>query len=359
MTALIIAILFTLLVSAICSLLEAMILSTTTSDTEALKNRHPKAGRNLERFRSELEKTSSAILALNTIANTLGATLVGGLATRVYGEASLAWFSIGMTIGILVFSEVIPKNVGVIYRTNLQPLLIPILSGVRTIMFPVSWLCKHAVQLVLPKRATEEVSGEEIRLLAEKSAQEGNLSPNERNMITNALSLDEIKVEDIMTPRTVVMALEKAMTVGEVFSDFQNIAFARLPVFEDTIDNIVGIARRKDLLAAKANDEDSKTVGDLMKDPLFVSENHSASDALKVFLGKHQQLAIVVDEWGSVVGVVTMEDIIEQIIGAEIFEADDLAVDMREFAMRRSQGQSGNGSPAETGSGGASTPAAG
>jgi len=335
MTALLVAIGFTISVSALCSILEAMILSTTSSDIETLKKTRPKHGELLEMFRNDLEETTSAILSLNTIANTLGATLVGGLAARVLGENTLIYFSIGMTVGILVFSEVIPKNMGVIYRSGLLPFLIFPLHTIRIIMRPVSFLCKAAVFLVVPKRLKHDVSDEDIRLMAEKSEKDGNLTQDERAIITNALSLDEILIEEILTPRTVVTAVDQNLSVKEVFEIIPNLPFARIPVYQNNIDTIVGVVRRRDLLKAKADDQDSKKVSELMNEPVFVLGTRTAGDALQLFLKKNQQLAIVLDEYGSMEGVITMEDVIEHILGQEIFEPDDVAIDMREFAKQK------------------------
>lgn len=332
MTALIVAIGFTIGVSALCSILEAMILSTTPTDIQLLKSKNKKVGEILEHLRNDLEETTSAILSLNTIANTLGSILVGGLAVNLFGDRSLIYFSIGMTVGILVFSEVIPKNVGVIYRNKVHATLVRPLQFIRMMMRPISYLCKIAVVIFVRKSAQQDVSDEDIRLMAEKSEKEGNLTQDERQIITNALSLDEIQIGDIMTPRTVVMALEATQSIHEVFENDANLPFARIPVYDDNIDTIIGIVRRRDLLKSKANDEDARLVREFMNDPLFVVGTRTAGDALQSFLKTNQQLAIVLDEYGSVQGVVTMEDVIEHILGKEIFEEDDLAVDMREYA---------------------------
>ena len=332
MTALIVAIGFTIGVSALCSVLEAMILSTTTSEIESLKRTKPRLGELLEHFRSDLEETTSAILSLNTIANTLGATFVGGLAANLFGDNKLIYFSLGMTVGILIFSEVIPKNIGVIYRNGIQHLLIRPLQMIRFLMRPVSKLCKIAVYLVVPKRLNQDISDDDIRFMAEKSEKDGNLTQDERAIISNALSLDETQIEEIMTPRTVVMALEQSLTIKEVFDAEPNLPFARIPVYKNSIDTITGVVRRRDLLKTKAEDNDQMKVTDLMNDPIFVLGSRTAADALQLFLRKNQQLAIVLDEYGSVEGVITMEDVIEHILGKEIFEADDVAIDMREYA---------------------------
>lgn len=325
----------TIVVSALCSLLEAMVLSTTTAEIESLKNRHPTRGKRLQHFKEDIEETSSAILSLNTIANTAGAVVSGGLAVQALGEQNVAYFTTAMVFLILVVSEVIPKNAGVLYRPALQGIMVYPLAFIRWLMWPVSRLLKIIVKFFLREGKGVEPGDEEIILLAEKSAQEGTLTLNERDMISNALTLDEIKIQEIMTPRTVVTAYDGSLSIGELFLRENNIPFARLPVYDDNIDNVIGIVRRRELLARKAADEDETRISEIMFETLFIPETASAADALQLFLKNHQQLAVVVDEYGSVAGVVTMEDIMESIIGQEIFEPDDPAIDMRELARQR------------------------
>lgn len=338
MIAFVIAVCFTLGVSAFCSLLEAMILSTTTAEIESLKATNKRKGELLEKFKLDIEETSSAILSLNTVANTLGATVSGVLAASIWGTVSPTAkyvVPLSMTLGILILSEVLPKNLGVLYRPVMQPYMIWPLYCVRVVMHPVSWACGRLIQMIAGRKNVEEIGDEEIRLLAEKSAKEGALTQDESEIISNTLKLDEIRVVDEMTPRTVVQAFDKNETVGEVFAEHPNIPFARMPVYEDTIDNVVGMVRRRDLLKAKANDEDHTRLEDIMHETIYVQENASGASALEKFLKSHQQMAVVVDEFGSTAGVITMEDIIEHILGREIFEKDDMAVDMRELAMQK------------------------
>jgi CBS domain containing-hemolysin-like protein len=333
----ILAIAFTIGISALCSILEAMILSTTTAEIEALKKAHAKRGEKLEKYKLGLEETSSAILSLNTIANTLGATMVGGLAVKIWPEDANILFKISsvMAIAILLFSEIIPKNMGVLYRPALQPILIYPLTWVCAIMAPLSGIVGFLVRALLKPTETATDSDEEIHLLAEKSAKEGTLSWNEREVINNALSLDEVLVNEIMTPRTVVYSIDGGETIGSLFEKEHNIPFARIPVYQDKKDDITGIVRRRDLLSAKAKDDDHIQVSDLANEATFIPDNATADNALQTFLKNRQQLAIAVDEFGTMSGVITMEDVIEHIIGQEIFEDDDPAVDMRELARRR------------------------
>ena len=335
---LVIAVVLTIGVSALCSMLEAMVLSVTTAEIENFKKISPKRGKLFEKYRNEIDETSSAILSLNTIANTLGATLAGGLAEKAFGGGSnsILFFAGGMTLGILFFSEILPKNLTVIYRSDMIGFLVPPLVLVRLLMSPVSKICKFTMKAMVPtKEKSIEEDEEEIILLARKGAKEGTLSSDESDWVTNALRLDGVKVREIMTPRTVMLALDENLTVEKVFQTYPNVPFARIPVYADNIDHITGVVRRRDLHNAMVEDKSEIILKDLALHPLFVPENVSADKALLLLLAEHSQLSIAVDEFGSVAGVLAMEDIIESILGQEIFEHDDLAVDMRELAKRR------------------------
>ena len=335
---LVVAVAFTIGVSSLCSILEAMILSITTAEIEDFKDRSPKWGQKLSKFRDEIDETSSAILSLNTIANTLGATLVGGLAEKSFGngENTLLLFACGMTLGILFFAEILPKNFTVSYRTEMLPYLVPPLMMVRFCMSPFSKICKFTMRAMVPeKEKSSEEDENEIILLAQKGAKEGTLTSEESDLVTNALKLDGIKVSEIMTPRTVMLALDELLSVEDTFKQHPNIPFARIPIYSDNIDHITGIVRRRDLLNSMVAGNSNTSLLDHAKDALFIPENASADKALRLLLSEHCQLSVVVDEFGSVTGVLALEDIVESILGQEIFEHDDLAVDMRELAKRK------------------------
>ena len=333
MTSLILPVCFTLVVSGFCSLLEAFILSTTTAEIEAQTKSHPKRGRLLEKQKLDIELTSSAILTLNTIANTMGAMWVASIAREVVPDL-VKVIAILMVVGILFGSEILPKNMGVIFRRPLQKYLVYPLELVRISMYPMAYLTMRSIRVMVDPETADngEEQEEEIKLLAERHAKEGALTSSERDMILNALSLDHVQISDIMTPRTVVDAMDVELTVEEAFGENKNISFARLPVFDENVDNVVGLVKRRDLLQARANDEHQRTVRGLMGDITFVPETSNAADVLQHFLKTHQQLSVVVDEFGSTVGVVTMEDIFENLLGREIYEDTDIAVDMRELA---------------------------
>jgi CBS domain containing-hemolysin-like protein len=351
-----IAIFLTLSVSFICSLMEALILSTTVAEIESLKKARPRRGEVLEKLKLNLDETISTILTLNTIANTLGSVIIGSLATRLFGEAIIGIIAGTLTLAVLIFSEVLPKNIAIAYRRGLQPYVVYPLAFMANALRPVTYVCNLLVRLVVKPPAATEKSDEEILLLAERGAQQGTLTRSESNIITNALALDNVRVSEIMTPRTVVTALKRNATVGEIFREYPNIPFARMPVYGKSLDDVLGIVRRRDLLKSKANDQDLDLVEKLMHEVHFIPETVTVANALQVFLKTHQQILVVVDEFGATAGVVSMEDVMEQLLGREIFEKDDVAVDMRELARAKQQKQ---GKPQRRAGGDHATPSSG
>jgi len=336
MSLLVISIILTLGVSGFCSLLEAFILSLSIAELEEFKKTYPRMGLRLEKYKIGINQTSSAILTLNTIANTAGASLVGAQASVLFKSVQIGYISGALTLGILIFSEIIPKNMGVAYRKPLRLYLVWPLAFIRFCMWPFSFMAHFTVKPFLPRSEGEDAEDErEIILLAEKSAKDGSLTQAERDMISNTLTLDDVQISEIMTPRTVVTFLDEKLTVGEVMQDFRVIPFARIPVYNDNIDNVVGMVRRRDIMVAYSEERVQNTVSELMVEIVYIPETASGGDALQLFLKKHTQLALVVDEFGSTAGVITMEDIMEHILGKEIYDETDIAIDMRELARRK------------------------
>ena len=345
----ILAITITLVVVFVCSMMEAMIFSTTVAEIESLKRTLPRIGEILETMKLKMDETISTILTVNTIATALGSAVIGAIGAHIFPEQILAIVMVSYGAILLVLAEVIPKTLGVVSRKSLQPSLTPPLWVMCRALRPVTYVCNLIVRLVITQPAEKEKSDEEIILLAERGAQQGTLSKNESNIIANVLSLDDVRVSEIMTPRTVVTILKSKATVGEIFREFPNIPFARIPVYGKNIDDVVGLVRRRDLLKAKANDQDFELVEKVMQEISFIPETVTAANALQVFLKTHQQLLVVVDEFGATAGVVTMEDVMEHLLGREIFEKDDVAVDMRELARAKLQKQNRNRRPSDTG----------
>lgn len=335
---LILAIVVTLTVSFVCSLFEAFVLSTTVAEIEALKKAHPRRGQWLEQIRLEIDETISAILTLNTIANGLGSVVIGALGAHLLqDDRKLALLTLAFGAVLLVGAEVLPKNIGVVYRRSLQLYVVWPLWTLRRVLTPITWACNVIVRWIVPQGSHGHRSDEEIILLAERGARHGTLSQSESSIIANALSLDDVRVGKLMTPRTVVTALRRNATIADVFREFPNLPFGRMPVYGRNLDDIVGLARRRDLFKARASGQDLALVESVMQETQFIPETATAANALQLCMKSHQQLLIVVDEFGATAGVITMEDIMEHLLGGEIFEKDDLAVDMRELARAKLQ----------------------
>jgi CBS domain containing-hemolysin-like protein len=337
MSWLLLAVGVTLAVSFVCSLFEAIVLSASTAEMEALKKASPRRGQRFETMRLEIDETISAILTLNTVANGVGSVIVGALCAHLYGNRALVFLTPIFAAVLLVGSEVLPKNVGVAHRRRLLPAVVQPLWWLRRVLTPLTWLCNLVVRLFVRTPGHIYRSDEEIILLAERGAKQGTLSKSESSIIANALSLDDVRVSAIMTPRTVVAALPAVATVGDAFREFPNLRFGRFPVYGRNLDDIVGIVRRRDLHNAKANAQDGVRVEQLMNEVHFIPETATVADALQVFLKAHQKLLVAVDECGATSGVISMEDIVEHLLGLEIFEKDDVAVDMREFARAKQE----------------------
>jgi len=332
-----ITVFLTLFVSAMCSMCEAIILSATPIEVEVIRERSQRKGKILEKMLKNIDETTSAILTANTIANTFGATLSGAMFAELYNSGLLTSyiFPAFLTVSILFFSEILPKNIGIIYRETILSFIIIPLYWLSIAMRPVARFTRWTLSRITNKRSQSTVRDDEIILLAKKGEEDGMLSSQERDLILNSLALDEVAISEIMTPRTVIMALDEEMTIGEVFKEYPHLSFSRIPVYKDSLDNITGVVRRRDVLTAKANDQDSIKISTLKSPATFVPENGSALSVLKQLIKKHQQIGIVVDEFASLTGVVSLEDIFEKLLGSEIFDTDDVAVDMRELARHR------------------------
>jgi CBS domain containing-hemolysin-like protein len=356
MSLLIVAIFITLACSFVCALLEAMIVGTTLTEVEAVKESHPRRGSALERLKTHLDDTVSVLLTLKTISITVGSVIIGGLATRIHDDTTLGLVSAGMVFGILILAEAIPESLGVTNRRQLQPLLIAPLSLIVRVFRPVVLLRRMIVRLFVRHPAPVDDADEEIRLLAERGARHGTLSASESSIIANTLRLDDVRVSAIMTPRSVIGALRKSATIGDVFREHPNLPFGRMPVYGRSLDDIAGLARRRDLLKAKSLNLDSDPLEKHLQEVHFIPETVTVADALQVFLRSHQKLLLVVDEFGSTAGVLSLEDVMETILGREIFEKDDMAVDMRELARTRQQGPPARGRHAHPGSASSALP---
>ncbi len=329
------AVLLALVISFICSLMEAVLYSISASQVEMLKRKgHPSADL-LISMRSDINKPITAILTMNTLAHTVGATVAGASAAVVLGEKNLALFSAVFTLAILFLSEIIPKTIGVAYAVRLAPVIARPLYLMVILLKPVIWLCQMITRLI-PSKEGDHISSEELRTIASLSLQSGKIEADQERVINNILELGEKIVRQVMTPRTVTFSLDQQMTVADAMK-LVNIlsSHSRIPLYNENPNDVVGIIMRRDVLLAAAEQKNTLPLSQLIRPVHFVAETAPLNRVLVDFFERHQHLFVVVDEYGSMTGIISMEDILEEIIGREIMDESDKAKNMRELARHQ------------------------
>lgn len=325
-----------IIISALCSLCEAAFYSLPMSHVEITGRDHKKIGRILMGMKKDIHRPITAVLTLNTIANTAGATVSGAAAAAVFGADSMVWFSALFTMVILLFSEILPKTLGVSYSRELAVWIAYPLHWMVKLLSPFILIIQAITRLLPAKDDGLLVSAQEIQALARQSHRSGEISLQERRVITNILDLKDKTVRQIMTPITVTFMLDANLTVTKAMqSDEMLNMHSRIPVYEKNTDEVTGIILRKDLFNWATQGAEEKTLREFMQPVHFVPETGRLTSVMLEFFEHRQHLFVVVDEYGSVTGVVSLEDIIEEIVGREIIDESDRATNMREFAKRK------------------------
>ena len=329
-------------VSFLCSLLEAVILSVTHSQIGMLVKTNPKQGKMLQKLKDDINRPLAAILTLNTISHTLGAAGMGAQVLYLYGSGAVAIASAVLTFCILVFSEILPKTIGAYFCRSLAIPSAYLIRFLMVIAFPFVWLSNTLSNFITSSE--DKVSREEITAMAEMGEDEGSIDEQESDIIENLFRLKEIQIEDILTPRSVIYAFEDTQTVGEIMDSTEDIIFSRIPVFNDNIDNVIGMVYKDNLLETMADDYFEKTMSQLVEPVEKVYEKESVEMVLNKFIKNRSHMFIVKDEFGGTTGIVTLEDCIETLLGVEIMDESDKVADMRELAkdQQRQQDNSGN-----------------
>jgi CBS domain containing-hemolysin-like protein len=324
----------TLVTSFICSLMEAVILSVPPAFVALLEKQGRRSGQLLHSLHRNIDQPLAAILTLNTVANTVGAVGVGNEVHKLMGDKYLAVISGLLTLTILIFSEIVPKTLGAVQAKKLAPYAAYIISGMVFVTYPFVLMARKINQ-VLSGGYRHRTSREEMIAAAEIGVDEGVIHQRESRIIKNLLLLDTIKVGEIMTPRSVVNAFDINDTVGKVLDTQKPVRFSRIPLFDKNLDHVKGILLRYRLMEAASNDLIDIPLKELMGPIRSVSEETSVSAALDQFLKTREHLFIVEDEYGTVSGIVTLEDTIETLLGVEIVDESDSVEDMRQFALEQ------------------------
>lgn len=322
-------------ISALCSICEAVLYTITASQVEMLKKNGHSSAKHLQILRADIDKPITAILTLNTIANTIGASVAGAAAARLFGDENLMLFSAAFTLSILIFSEILPKTFGVAFAYKLAPMITFPLRTMVFLLKPIVWLSRSLTRL-LPQKQEEAISSEEIQTIAALSKQSGDLEENEANIINNILELKDKIVRQVMTPRTVTFSINEHMTVGNAMATLTELSsHSRIPLYNREPDNVTGIVMIKDILQAAAAGKNKLSLARFKRPAHFVPETAPLNRILMEFFERRQHLFVVVDEYGTMTGIISMEDVLEEIMGLEIIDESDEAKDMRELARSK------------------------
>jgi len=305
------------------------------SYVSVLQKERPKVGRLLRTHKTNINTSIASILILNTIAHTLGAAAVGAQAEAIFGSAAMFYISIILTFAILFLSEIIPKTIGTLYWKELAPASAYTIQVFIWITYPIILMTLFVTNRISKGKASiNALTKAELLESALMSEDDGILKENESDIIENILLLDDVKVKDILTPRSVVFALEGNKSIKEVIENEDLFRFSRVPVYEDSIDNITGVVMTKQLFKHALKD-DSLQMKSLEKEIFKINENVPVSKALDLFIKKKEHMFLVVDSYDQTEGIITLEDCVETILGVEIMDESDSIEDMRAFAKQK------------------------
>lgn len=321
-------------VSFICSVLEACLLSITPSYLASLRQQNHPAAASLTQLKDDLDRPLASILTLNTIAHTIGAASAGAQAAIVFGNQWVGVFSAILTLGILLFSEIIPKTIGATYWRELAPMSAKILKVMIWLLRPFVWFSEQITKR-LSKGQQAPKMRDEMSAMAMLAQESGEFADGETKMLANLLSIKDIPVTQVMTPRPVLFRVRAQKTITEFLDQYPESPFSRPLIFSESKDNILGFVHRLDLFKHQAAGKGDQQLGSVMRPVHVVLNTFSLLKVFEQLVVEHHQLTLVVDEYGSVQGLVTLEDIFEYLIGEEIIDEADHTTDMQLLATER------------------------
>ncbi len=323
-------------VSFLCSVMEAVILSVSASFIHTKQSEGKISAKKLAKHKENIDRPLSAILTLNTIAHTVGAAGVGAQAVAIWGEAYFGLISAVLTILILFLSEILPKTIGALYWRRLALYSSGIITIMIFITYPLVLISELLTKLIAGKKVNHNaVSREDLSALTKLGTKEGVFEENESKIIHNLLRLKSIKVNQILTPRTVVLSAQEDETLLDFFNKKENLKFSRIPVYSKSIDDVTGYVLKSEILENIANDNYKIPLKDLKRDITIAHENFNIPSIFDLLISKKEHIAIILDEYGGLEGIITMEDIIETILGLEIVDEKDSQVDMQHMAKEK------------------------
>ena len=321
-------------ISFLCSLLESVLMSTPISYISMREEEGDRNAKLFARLKDDIDRPIAAILSLNTIANTIGAAGVGRQATLLFGSEWFGLVSAITTILILLFSEIIPKTIGTSRWKHLL-WLARIMNFLIYMMYPLVVLIQFLSRVFTPEDAETTISREEVSAMANIGEEEGVFDKTENKVIQNIIKLDDIKAYDVMTPRVVANIAPENMTLRQFYKNPDLSHNSRIPVYAESPEFITGYVMRYDVLKNLADDKFNMRLRDIKRDIAMFNEETSVSDIWESLLTTKDQIALIIDEYGCFQGILTLEDIIETILGMEIIDENDTVSDMQQFARER------------------------
>jgi CBS domain containing-hemolysin-like protein len=324
-----------IIISFLCSVMEAVLLSVSPSYVALLRKEQPELAKQLEKLKNNIDQPLAAILTLNTVAHTAGAAGVGAQAAIVFSDAAVGIASAIMTLLVLVLSEIIPKTLGANYWRVLTPSVTYGLRVLVIVLKPFVWLGQQLTNLMGQKHDEAYYIRHEIEAMAEIGSESGALHQDESEIIRNLLNFRHAKLCDLMTPRTVLFKIHKDLTVNQYLSEHGSSSFSRVLVFDKDTDDIIGFVHKNDIMLAYHRLGTDYKISKLVKPIYTVANSQNASSLLQTLLTQRTHICLVVDEYGDVQGIVTLEDMIETLMGLEIVDERDQSTNMRAVAKQR------------------------
>ena len=319
--------------SFLCSTLEAILLSTTPSYVEIKMEEKKSYAFRLKKMKDDIDKPLAAILSLNTFAHTIGAAGVGAQAQEIWGSESLTIVSIVLTLLILFFSEIIPKTIGATFWKQLLPFAVPVLRFLILILYPLVIVSTFLTKIINKRKKEAPLTRSDFLALAKIGSRSGLFSSEETKIMENLIKLRNIHVKDIMTPRTVVTAAREDISVEEFYQEHKEIRFSRIPLYKEQSDDITGFCLRADIFEAALNGDANQKLKDLKRDIFIVFEMYPVYKTFHDMISRREHIALVINEYGGMEGIITIEDIIETLIGMEIVDEKDVHEDMQKLAV--------------------------
>ncbi|MEO2070630.1 MAG: CNNM domain-containing protein [Zunongwangia sp.] len=324
--------------SFMCSILEAALLSFTPSYIKIKKQEGKHYAEVLANFKKDIDKPLIAILTINTVAHTVGSILVGVQAEKTYGDGSNAVGIVSgiLTLGILILSEIIPKTLGATYWDKMGAFTA---NTLRLMIAPLKytgllWLLMLTTRLIGKSAKVNTMSREEFAAITEAAEEEGVFEENESTVIKNMLVFKSVVAKDIMTPFSVAITEDESMSIADFHHSHKNLKFSRIPVYKDKSNNISGFILKDDVLEEMIKQNGQSKLETLKREIFVTTSEVPIPDLFDIFIRKRTHISIVTDEFGNVVGLVTMEDIIETLLGLEIMDESDSIEDMQKLARK-------------------------